>query len=60
MKTIKLIGNKKYEIGLHETEAGQFLIKYETEDVDASCGPFYDYKTAEFVFQELLQDLEGM
>jgi hypothetical protein len=59
MRTIKLNGTLKYEIALMQTEAGQYVVKYETDSIDAQSGPYDDYKTADFVYEEILQDLQG-
>jgi hypothetical protein len=59
MKTIKLLCTKKYEIALMQTEAGRYVVKYETDSIDAESGPYDDLKTADFVYEEILQDLQG-
>lgn len=56
---IKSINRPNFEIAMIETELGDYLVIYEILDQVHSSELLPDYKTAAFLFDLKLQELEG-
>lgn len=56
---IKAYANKNFELALVETKSGQYYIVYEMNDSVVQSEPINDYKTAAFLFDSKLSELQG-
>lgn len=60
MILIKEISTPKYQIILSQTEDGYYYVSYHNIlEFDAISEPIKDYKTAAYLFDLKLQELEG-
>ncbi len=59
MKTIKMIGTKNFCIELVQLGDSRYVVGYEANGIAKVSEPMKDYKTASYMFDVKLQDLEG-
>lgn len=59
MKCIKMIGNKRFIIGLYETKSSKYRIVVEKQEVKQDSELINDYAMASFLFDMKLRELEG-
>ena len=61
-KTIKMIGNLRFEVSLLEMDNGNYYVSFQTlyDGEIGFIGPEADYRLAESMFETKLMELEGM